>query len=141
MIKIDARLDQAGSSTRIRLRTNDQQQEISIPAKPNGQGLAANGGELLFLARAACYCTDLYRAANRRGLTRTRVEVSCQGSFEPVPGAVAEGVGYRARVHAPASEAEILELLRHTDTVAEIHNTLRRGVPVRLEEAEAVDTR
>jgi hypothetical protein len=36
-------------------------------------------------------------------------------------------------VNANASEEEIRELLRHTDTVAEIQNTLRVGTPVKLE--------
>jgi hypothetical protein len=33
-------------------------------------------------------------------------------------------------VEANASSAEIEALIQHTDQVAEIHNTLRTGVPV-----------
>jgi hypothetical protein len=34
-----------------------------------------------------------------------------------------------------ATPERIAELLRITDAVAEIHNTIRAGVPVRLEQA------
>jgi hypothetical protein len=36
-------------------------------------------------------------------------------------------------VESPASPEQIGELIRQTDAVAEIHNTLRAGVPVTLE--------
>jgi hypothetical protein len=35
-------------------------------------------------------------------------------------------------VHSPAPAEEIERLLRETDAVAEVHNTLRTGVPVEL---------
>jgi hypothetical protein len=37
------------------------------------------------------------------------------------------------RVEADADEAAVRELIAHTDSVAEIQNTLRLGTPVRLE--------
>jgi len=46
-------------------------------------------------------------------------------------------VTYQAQVTAKASQQEILDLMRHTDTVAEIHNTLRAGSPVVLTGCEA----
>ena len=47
-------------------------------------------------------------------------------------GEPARNVSYRAKVTAQASEAQIRELLSHTDRVAEIHNTLRLETPVIL---------
>jgi hypothetical protein len=47
-------------------------------------------------------------------------------------------VAYRARVTAQASEEEIRELMKFTDTVAEIQNTLRIETPVVLSEIEDV---
>ncbi len=35
-------------------------------------------------------------------------------------------------VSSPASAEEIAELIRQTDAVAEVHNTVRLGVPVNL---------
>jgi len=37
---------------------------------------------------------------------------------------------YRARVESPASPEQVEALLRETDAVAEVHNTVRAGVPV-----------
>jgi len=42
-------------------------------------------------------------------------------------------VFYRATVAARASEDRVGELILHTDRVAEIHNTLRKGMAVELE--------
>jgi hypothetical protein len=41
-------------------------------------------------------------------------------------------------VSAHASEEEIRDLMRHTDTVAEIQNTLRQMTPIALSSVEAV---
>jgi hypothetical protein len=53
-------------------------------------------------------------------------------------GAPAARFVYRARVAAQAAESEIRDLMKHTDTVTEIQNTLRAGIPVTLEEIEAI---
>lgn len=47
-------------------------------------------------------------------------------------GEPARNVTYQATVEAHASEAEIKALMRHTDDVSEIQNSLRVGTPVRL---------
>ena len=86
---------------------------------------------MLFLALAACYCNDIYRAAARRGVQAERGEVEVSGDFEREDGP-ASNVSYRTRVKADASPEAILELMRHTDTVAEIQNTLRTFTPVAL---------
>lgn len=44
----------------------------------------------------------------------------------------------RAKVMAQASEADIRELMRQTDRVAEIQNTLRRETPITLSHVEVV---
>ena len=44
----------------------------------------------------------------------------------------ATNVRYRAKVQSSASPEAIAELLRQTDAVAEVHNTLRAGTPVQL---------
>jgi hypothetical protein len=84
------------------------------------------------LALATCYCNDLYREAERLGIVVDSVEVSASGDFEGV-GLAARNITYQARVVSSASEADVARLLRETDAVAEIHNTLRAGVPVKLE--------
>ena len=91
-----------------------------------------NGGEFLMLALATCYCNDLYREAARLGVPVDAVEVEASASF-PGIGLAATDISYRAKVSSPATAAEIAALLRATDVVAEVHNTVRSGVPVTLE--------
>lgn len=121
----------------VTVATGDTEHALVIAPKPTGQGSRTNGGELLFLALATCYCNDLYREAGLRGITVDEVEVEVAGEFG-APGEPARNVTYRARVTARASEAEIRALITHTDGVAEVQNTLRAGVAVTLTELEVV---
>ena len=66
-----------------------------------------------------------------------RVEVEVGGEFG-AEGEPARSVSYRAVVTAQASEAQIRELMSHTDRVAEIKNTLRAETPVILSGIEVV---
>lgn len=128
--------NQQGSHV-VMLKTNQTEHSLVIPPKSSGSGSSANGGELLFLALATCYCNDIYREAAKQQIVVQRVEVEVSGEFGDAPGSVAQNVTYRATVEAQASEAAILALMHHTDTVAEIQNTLRQGMSVTLVEAIA----
>ncbi|OHE89646.1 MAG: hypothetical protein A2213_03410 [Lysobacterales bacterium RIFOXYA1_FULL_68_6] len=59
------------------------------------------------------------------------MEVEATAHF-PGVGLAASDIRYRARVVSAADPAAIATLLRHTDAVAEVHNTLRSGQPVVL---------
>jgi organic hydroperoxide reductase OsmC/OhrA len=122
------------------VRTGDKAQSLAIPAKAEGFGSAVNGGELLFLALATCYCNDIYREAKTRGIDVESVEVQVVGQFG-AKGEPAENISYRASVKAQGSERDVLDLMRYTDTVAEIHNTLRRATPVVLTECQVIQTK
>jgi organic hydroperoxide reductase OsmC/OhrA len=113
------------------VRTGTATQALAIPAKPAGKGSAVNGGELLMLALATCYCNDLYREAERLRIQLDSVEVEASAQFPDI-GLAATNIRYRARVFSPASAEAIADLLRQTDAVAEVHNTIRAGVPVAL---------
>jgi len=63
------------------VRTGDKAQSLAIPAKTEGFGSAVNGGELLFLALATCYCNDIYREAKARGMDVESIEVQVAGRF------------------------------------------------------------
>ena len=136
-MKISARVENSEGQHKVSLGTNENTHSISIPPKPSGFGSSANGGELLFLALATCYCNDIYREAAKRGLKVERVEVDVEGDFES-EGGPASNVTYRARVAARASEDEIRDLMQYTDRVAEIQNSLRYEIPVSLKGIEAI---
>ena len=121
----------------VSLQMNDQRQAIEIPPKAEGYGSRLSGAELLFLALATCYCNDIYREAAKRGISVEQVEVEVSGDFG-AEGEPASNIAYRATVTAQGSEADIRELMRYTDQVAEIQNTLRVVTPVTLHEVEVV---
>jgi organic hydroperoxide reductase OsmC/OhrA len=136
-MKISARLHNSLDNHQVTLTTDGQSQSIHIPPKSTGFGSSANGGELLFLALATCYCNDLYREADRQGIRLFSIEVEVDGDFEGV-GEPARNVSYRARVIAQASQEAIQALMVHTDQVAEIQNTLRVATPIMLNQIEAI---
>ena len=137
MIKISARVNNRENHHDVVLVTNGREHVIEVPPKPNGFGSSANGGEMLFLALATCYCNDIYREAAKRNIIVRSIRVEVMGEFAPEPGSIAENITYKATVEAEAAEQEILALIQHTDTVAEIHNTLRQGTPVKLNQMVA----
>lgn len=131
-MRITARVRSDAGRHDVQLSTNDRPYQITIPPKESGAGSKTNGGELLFLALATCYCNDIYREAAKRGVTVRSVDVEVSGEFGGA-GESARHVSYRAKVAAQAAPEEIRDLMLHTDRVAEIQNTLREGVPVVLE--------
>jgi len=138
-MKISAHIDNSAGEHHIALTTDDNIHSVMIPPKPSGFGSSTNGGELLFLALATCYCNDIYREAAKLNIQVERVEVEVNGDFGAA-GEPAQNVSYRAQVHAKGTEEEIHALMEYTDTVAEIQNTLRAGTPVKLTHIEVVNT-
>lgn len=112
--------------------TDGRVSSLPVPGKPEGPGSSINGGELLCLALATCYCNDLYREAARRGLTIHEVEVDVVSEFGAA-GEPARRIRYSARIASDAPAEAIARLLEETDQVAEVHNTLRAGIAVELQ--------
>ncbi len=135
-MKISARVHNIPGKHEVIVRTDDQAHAIIIAPKASGLGSSANGGELLFLALATCYCNDIYREAAKRGINVTGVEVTVEGDFGG-EGEPASNVRYGASVSAHATDSEILDLMQRVDTIAEIHNTLRSATPITLSRIEA----
>ena len=133
-VKISASVRNAPSCHEVVVSTGSSSQSLTVPPKPTGQGSNVNGGEFLMLALATCYCNDLYREAARLGIPIESVEVEASAEFSGI-GLAATNIAYRARVSSPSTPAQVAELLRVTDAVAEIHNTVRAGVPITLEQS------
>jgi organic hydroperoxide reductase OsmC/OhrA len=134
-MEILARVSNLGSSHSVEVATDGRRQSIAIPAKTTGSGSSINGGELLFTALATCFCNDLYREAARREIAVQGVDIEVSGMFGS-PGEPARDVVYRVRVRSDAPQATIDDLIRATDALTEIQNTLRGGCAVRLVAAE-----
>ena len=114
---------------RATVSTAGASQAVPVRAKTVGRGSGVNGGEFLMLALATCYCNDLFREAARLGIPLDSVEVEAQADFGAI-GLAATNIRYRACVESSAPPSDIEELLRQTDAVAEIQNTMRAGVGV-----------
>lgn len=138
-MKISAQVVNRAGSHSVQVKTNDTLHPLEIAPKAGSPGSSVNGGELLFLALATCYCNDIYREAAKRGIRVEQVEVEVEGEFGG-EGEPAHGVTYRARLSGDASPAELRELARITDGVAEIQNTLRGSTPVALSQVEVQST-
>lgn len=130
-MRIAAHVRNAGRSHEVSVSTDGNSQVLTVPAKSDGAGSAVNGGEFLMLALATCYCNDIFREAKRLGIQVDEVEAEAWADFEG-RGFTATNIQYSARVKSPARAEEIAALLRETDAIAEIHNTVRKGVGVTL---------
>jgi len=130
-MKISASIKSSHNQHRTVMQTNDSAKEMTIAVKPSGYGSSINGGELLLLSLATCFCNDIYREAAKRNISVTGVEVEFTGEFgaEGEPGS---NFRYTADVVADASPEAIADLISHTDRIAEIHNTLRNGLNITL---------
>jgi organic hydroperoxide reductase OsmC/OhrA len=131
-MKISAVVRNSHSHHEVTVSTSGATKSLAVPRRPAGGGSSVNGGEFLMLALATCYCNDLYREAARLGISVDGVEIEAEAQF-PGVGLAASNIKYKATINSPASLAAIAQLLRETDAVAEIHNTIRSGVPVTLE--------
>jgi organic hydroperoxide reductase OsmC/OhrA len=123
----------------VTLATSGKSHALVIAPRPSGFGSAASGGELLCLAMATCYCNDIYREAAKRGIEVVGLEVEAKAEFG-AEGAPASRLSYRVSVRANAPEGIIRDLIVHTDSVAEVQNTLRLGLPAALESFRAISS-
>lgn len=132
-MKMTASIRNSLEKNDARVQTNGNSRILTIPSKPDGYGSAVNGGELLLLSIATCFCNDIYREAGKMDIAISEVEVTaaCEFNKEGEPGT---NFTYKVFVKSNASAEEISKLIKHTDNIAEIHNTIRSGTPIILEE-------
>jgi organic hydroperoxide reductase OsmC/OhrA len=136
-VLIQASVENERKRYSVMLETNGNAHSLEIATRASGFGCIANGGELLCLAMATCYCNDIYREAAKRAIEVIRVDVEARAEFGE-PGEPASQLSYSVSVFSRAPEQAILDLIMHTDRVAEVQNTLRQGMPVQLVAVKAV---
>lgn len=131
-MKIEATVTSALHQHDVSVSTNGSVKGMSIAVKPEGKGSVINGGELLFLSLATCFCNDIYREAAKRKMQIDFVNVTVTGYFG-TEGEPASQIHYSADVRSgSASKEEITALMDYVDNIAEVHRTLRQGVSVEL---------
>src|ERR1044072_7575623 len=107
---ISATVENRFQRHQVSLTTSGKSHAIDLPPRPSGLGYAANGGELLCLAMATCYCNDIYREAAKRGIEVAAVEVQADAEFE-AEGAPARRLSYRVVVRR--AEEQTSEIPSH----------------------------
>ena len=132
-MKVSASIKSNFNHHEVVIQSDDAAKTMQGSPKASGYGSSVNGGELLFLSLDTCFCNDLYREAGKRNIALAGVEVLLKSEFtaEGKPGT---NFSYWAKVSSDALDAEIQDLIASTDRVAEIHNTLRKGVSVLLKD-------
>lgn len=108
---------------------------IDRTPRAGGLGIGFSGEELFMMSIAASLCNDLYREAAARNITLQRVEIIINGDWSGAP-AQARNIRYDIRVQSDASRQETEDLVRHTDQIAEIPQSIRNGTPVKLNAME-----
>jgi len=130
---VDGKLD-------VVVTKGDQTSILDIAPQHSGFGSSISGGEILFLAIATCYCNDLYREGKKLGVKVDNVEVNVDGDFMAA-GEPALNVQCKIKVAAQASEEEIRKLVKHTDAIAEIPMSLRKGTSVTVTDVEVMESK
>ncbi|RCR71278.1 OsmC family protein [Larkinella punicea] len=130
-MEISASIKNTFQQHEVVVQTNGDAKTVQISPKPSGYGSSLNGGELLLLSLATCFCNDIYREAAERNISVSEVKVVCTGRFGGV-GEPGSDFQYKVTVISDAPSDEIDALIKHTDRIAEIHNTLRQGLSITL---------
>ena len=100
-------------------------------AAAGGGGLGFNGGQLVYLAIAACWSNDLYREATTMGIELDGVEITVDGDF-PARGSGSTPISLDVVVRSTAPEDRVQQLIAEVERVAEIPRAIREGPEIRV---------
>jgi organic hydroperoxide reductase OsmC/OhrA len=96
--------------------------------KAGGMGLGFNGGQMIALAIGGCFCNDLRYVAEELGVDLTAIEVDVNIDLGGTPLQVTSA---EMRVHIEAAaQVDLDGLIKRTETVSAVTNSVRRGFPV-----------
>ncbi len=101
------------------------------PTDAGGGGLGFNGGQLLYLAVAACLSNDLFREAASRDIALDRIAITVDGDFA-ARGSASTPIAVDVELVSDAEEAALDALLDEVWRIAEIPRSLREGTAVEL---------
>ncbi|RAI99436.1 putative OsmC-like protein [Chitinophaga skermanii] len=108
---------------------------IDRTPRAGGMGIGFSGEELLLMSIGASYCNVLYREATGFNIEILEVEIIVNADWAGEP-AQARNVRFDVKIKSNAPREQVEALLKHTDKVSEVNNSLRTGIAVRLNEWE-----
>ena len=130
-MKISASLKSNYNHHDIVVMTDETAKEMQISPQPTGFRSSVSGAELLLLSLATGFCNDFYREAAKRNMAISGLEVVFTGEFGE-EGEQGTDFTYWAHFLSDEPSSEIEDLIQYTDRIAQIHNTLRKGVSIAL---------
>jgi putative redox protein len=104
---------------------------VDRPAAAGGGGLGFSGGQLMYMAIAACWSNDLYREAATMGIELDGVEITVDGDF-PARGEGSTPITVDVVVRSSALEEHVRELIAEVERIAEIPRAIRDGAPIEI---------
>ena len=104
---------------------------VDRPAAAGGGGLGFSGGQLLYMAIAACWSNDLYREAATMGVGLDGVEITVDGDF-PARGDGSTPITVELVVRSSAPEERVRELIAEVERIAEIPRAIRDATPIEV---------
>ncbi|HEV7205350.1 MAG TPA: hypothetical protein VGN18_12130 [Jatrophihabitans sp.] len=103
---------------------------VSFPHRWTAEGVSVDaaftGAHLLHLAAAGCVLNDVYREAERLGMSIRGVRVTASGGFDP-DSWQSTGISYAVDIDSAAAPDAVDILLDVVDSVAEIPKAIRAG--------------
>ena len=130
--KVSATVKSSLDHHEIVVQTNGHEKVMQITSRSPGYGSSISGCELLMLSLATGFCEDIYREADKRSLQVSGVEVIVNGELR-AEGEAGTNFTYSVKVASNEPKVDIIELIQHTDQIAEIPKTLRKGISVKLQ--------
>ncbi len=126
----DARYEVAVSAGELRPATGDG---LVMAHRWTAEGVVVEadftGAHLYHLAAAGCVLNDVYREAERLGITIDGARVRVAGGFDADTWS-STGIEYEVEVASDAKDEEIEGLLSVVEDVAEIPKAMRSGTTV-----------
>lgn len=114
------------------LRPSDPSEATHFDHRWSADGVAVTapftGAHLLHVAVAGCVLNDVYREAEKLGVSVHGVRVRATGGFDQQWSST--GIEYSVAVDSPAEPGELARLLAVVDEVAEIPRAVRAGAEV-----------
>jgi uncharacterized OsmC-like protein len=104
---------------------------VDRPPAAGGGGLGFNGGQLLYMAIAACWSNDLYREAATMGIDLDGVEITVDGDF-PARGSGSTPITVDVVIRSAAPEPRVRELIAEVERVAEIPRAIREATAIEV---------
>lgn len=103
--------------------------------KAGGLGLGFNGAQLLALAIGGCFCNDLRYVAEEMGLELGKISVSVTVNLEGKPLLATSATMIVSCQTLDGSSPQ--EIIDRAEAITAVSNSLRQGVPVAIEMADA----